>query len=96
MNHKPNNPNSPKNQDRKSSEASEFETRRTQILDKIATYCQQSNRPSDAVELLAVSKGHSYDKIKALVSLGQSRFGENYLQEMEEKAKLLAGEPAYR
>ena len=40
-------------------------------------------------KLLAVSKYQSIEKIKFLYSLGQKSFGENYLQELEEKAKIL-------
>jgi len=41
------------------------------------------------VTLLAVSKGRSADKIRALYATGQTAFGENYLQEALEKQKLL-------
>lgn len=41
----------------------------------------------DKVILLAVSKYQSLDKIKYLSELGQKDFGENYLQELELKAK---------
>lgn len=39
--------------------------------------------------LLAVSKYQSIDKIKYLASLGQKDFGENYFQELEQKAQEL-------
>ncbi|MGQ4004551.1 YggS family pyridoxal phosphate-dependent enzyme [Francisellaceae bacterium CB300] len=45
----------------------------------------QSNL-SDKTKLLAVSKYQSIEKIKYLASLGQDNFGENYLQELEQKA----------
>ena len=45
----------------------------------------QSNL-SDKAKLLAVSKYQSIEKIKYLASLGQDNFGENYLQELEQKA----------
>ena len=45
----------------------------------------QSNL-SDKTKLLAVSKYQSIEKIKHLASLGQDNFGENYLQELEQKA----------
>ncbi|MFT4693850.1 MAG: pyridoxal phosphate enzyme (YggS family) [Francisella sp.] len=41
---------------------------------------------SDKAKLLAVSKYQSIEKIKYLASLGQIDFGENYLQELEQKA----------
>lgn len=39
----------------------------------------------DKIKLLAVSKYQSLEKIKYLASLGQNDFGENYLQELEQK-----------
>ena len=41
---------------------------------------------SGRAKLLAVSKYQSIEKIKYLASLGQNDFGENYLQELEQKA----------
>ena len=41
---------------------------------------------SGKTKLLAVSKYQSIEKIKYLASLGQDNFGENYLQELEQKA----------
>ncbi|MCF6263107.1 MAG: YggS family pyridoxal phosphate-dependent enzyme [Xanthomonadales bacterium] len=40
-----------------------------------------ANRPAGAVRLLAVSKKQSANKIRTLHSLGQTAFGESYLQE---------------
>ena len=50
------------------------------IQQDICYYAQQSQRDSDAVLLLAVSKTHSVDKIKCAYEQGQRQFGENYLQ----------------
>jgi pyridoxal phosphate enzyme (YggS family) len=44
---------------------------------------------ADKARLLAVSKYQSIEKIKYLASLGQLDFGENYFQELEEKARQL-------
>ena len=44
----------------------------------------------DSVHLLAVSKYHSVDKIKALYALGQTEFGENYVSEAQDKIVALA------
>jgi pyridoxal phosphate enzyme (YggS family) len=41
---------------------------------------------SGRAKLLAISKYQSIEKIKYLASLGQNDFGENYLQELEQKA----------
>lgn len=45
----------------------------------------QSAQRNDQLKLLAVSKYHSLDKIKALHHLGQNDFGENYVSEAQEK-----------
>lgn len=42
--------------------------------------------------LIAVSKGQPIAKIKEAILEGQNDFGENYAQELEEKAQVLAGE----
>lgn len=62
---------------------------RQQILTRIANACTQSARQSDAVQLLAVSKTHSAESIRALYAVGQQAFGENYLQEARAKQQLL-------
>ncbi|MCU7812598.1 MAG: YggS family pyridoxal phosphate-dependent enzyme, partial [Candidatus Thiodiazotropha sp. (ex Notomyrtea botanica)] len=49
-------------------------------------------RKSDT-HLLAVSKTRTADEIRALAMLGQFRFGENYLQEAEEKIEQLRDLP---
>ncbi len=40
--------------------------------------------------LIAVSKGQSTEKIRALYAAGQREFGENYVPELEAKAKVLS------
>ena len=55
---------------------------------KKAYYEVMSNLSSKA-KLLAVSKYQSIEKIMYLGSLGQNDFGENYLQELEQKASKL-------
>lgn len=47
-------------------------------------------RPAGSVKLLAVSKRHSSDSIREAAAWGQRDFGENYLQEAEEKIGELA------
>tara|TARA_Y100000590_G_C15743241_1_gene1021066 strand:+ start:3198 stop:3851 length:654 start_codon:yes stop_codon:yes gene_type:complete len=41
----------------------------------------------DRVQLIAVSKKHSFDKIRQIAQYGQKDFGENYPQELIKKAK---------
>ena len=48
------------------------------------------NRPVGSVRLLAVSKRHSEAKIREAVTAGLKEFGENFLQEAEEKITELA------
>ena len=48
------------------------------------------NAYKNKVELLAVSKKHSVEKIKAVYALGQKAFGESYAQEAIEKIKQLS------
>jgi pyridoxal phosphate enzyme (YggS family) len=49
-------------------------------------------REPGSVQLLAVSKTHPADDIRAAMAAGQRRFGESYLQEAVEKIDLLVDE----
>ncbi|MBX3289162.1 MAG: YggS family pyridoxal phosphate-dependent enzyme [Acidobacteria bacterium] len=55
------------------------------VLDKIADASARSGRPSDDVKLVAVSKTHTPDTISKAVRAGILIFGENKVQEAEEK-----------
>lgn len=57
---------------------------------EITHSCTAANRPSEEVQLLAVSKRHSVDAIRDAYAVGQRMFGENYVQEMLEKSQQLA------
>ncbi len=59
------------------------------VRSRIAAACQACGRPMEAVELLAVTKTHSSERIRALYECGLRRFGENYTQEMLAKANEL-------
>jgi PLP dependent protein len=61
-----------------------------QVLSRIATAESKSQASAHPVTLLAVSKTHSTNKINELYQLGQRHFGENYLQEAEQKIADLA------
>lgn len=52
---------------------------------RIAQACIASNRQSDSVKLMAVSKTKPVEMIRTLIEAGQTHFGENYLQEAEAK-----------
>ena len=58
---------------------------------RIATACEKAGRPPSEIRLLAVSKKHTADRIRRLRELGQSAFGENYVQEALQKIGQLAG-----
>ncbi len=62
-------------------------------LDHLLTRIRQAEsaagRPNGSVRLLAVSKTRNADEIRALAGLGQRCFGENYLQEAEQKIQQL-------
>lgn len=59
------------------------------IHQEIVTLEQQFARAPHSVQLLAVSKNQSPDKIRAAIAAGQFAFGENYLQEALLKMKEL-------
>jgi len=62
----------------------------TQIQHNISEYCEKYQRKPGDVQLLAVSKTKSAEEIRSAYNVGQSCFGENYLQEALQKIKLLA------
>lgn len=57
---------------------------------EIAQYSERYHRPAHSVRLLAVSKRHPADTIREAYDCGQRAFGENYAQEMLEKAEELS------
>ena len=60
-----------------------------EIKERIGAAAQKSGRNPQAICLVAVSKGQNIEKIQQAVALGQIDFGENYAQELLEKAPLL-------
>ena len=48
---------------------------------RVASACTKAGRDPAEIAILAVSKKHRADRIAALYQLGQSSFGENYVQE---------------
>lgn len=61
------------------------------IRARIADACARSGREPGSVTLLPVSKTFGADAVRQAMALGLSRFGENKVQEMCEKAGQLAG-----
>jgi len=55
------------------------------VHDRIAAACERSDRDPRSVKLVAVSKTHSADTVKAAAELGQTLFGESKIQEAKLK-----------
>jgi pyridoxal phosphate enzyme (YggS family) len=62
----------------------------------LADACRSSGRSVEAVRLVAVSKRHGPEAIRAAYAAGQRDFGENYVQELVDKARALADLPELR
>jgi hypothetical protein len=58
------------------------------IQQRIAAACARTGRAADSVTLLAVSKSHPPETIRAAVDSGQLLFGENKIQEAKAKIPL--------
>ncbi|MGB0732669.1 MAG: YggS family pyridoxal phosphate-dependent enzyme [Pontibacterium sp.] len=68
----------------------DFAQNLSSIRYKIQDACQAAGRPSSHVNLLAVSKTKPAEQVRAVAALGQTHFGENYLQEALDKQAALA------
>ncbi|HEX4355185.1 MAG TPA: YggS family pyridoxal phosphate-dependent enzyme, partial [Polyangiales bacterium] len=60
---------------------------------RIAAACARVDRSPADVELLAVSKFHEPSAIRRAYEAGQRAFGENYVQELADKAQVLSDLP---
>jgi pyridoxal phosphate enzyme (YggS family) len=60
-----------------------------QIRDQIAQACRLANRPESEVALMAVSKVHPVEALLEAYAAGQRLFGENRVQEFQEKSSSL-------
>lgn len=69
-------------------------SRLKQVVDKVASTCAENNRSSTEVTLVAVSKTKPQELIKEAWQAGARHFGENYAQEMADKAAQLSLEGA--
>lgn len=56
------------------------------MRDRIENACGRCSRDPGEITLVAVSKGHSAESVRAVADLGVTDFGENYLAELAEKA----------
>ena len=61
------------------------------IQQRIRVACERTGRAPDSVTLLAVSKTHSPETIRAAADCGQLLFGENKIQEAKAKIPLCPG-----
>jgi pyridoxal phosphate enzyme (YggS family) len=62
---------------------------------RIEQTCQKCGRRSEDVQLVAVSKTFSVEAIQEAVDTGHIDFGENYVQELQEKRQVLAKYPLH-
>jgi len=62
-----------------------------QVQQRIARAAADAGRPADAVRLIAVSKTVPAEAVRAAFAAGARAFGENYVQELVEKADSLSG-----
>jgi PLP dependent protein len=63
------------------------------IREQMAAACRRANRPESEVALMAVSKMHSAEAILEAHAAGLRLFGENRVQEFQEKSPLVAHLP---
>jgi len=69
---------------------SEVPSRLAQVRESIAAAARRSGRAPESVRLVAVSKTKPATAIREAYAAGQRDFGENYVQELAEKAEALA------
>jgi PLP dependent protein len=72
---------------------SEIAARLAEVRGRIRAACARVSRPAADVTLVAVSKTHPVSAIREAYAAGQRVFGENYVQELTEKAEALAELP---
>jgi len=66
------------------------------VEERIRAACERAGRPRDEVELVAVSKLQPSSRIREAYTAGQRVFGENYAQELRDKAEELSSLPGLR
>ncbi|MBX9296310.1 YggS family pyridoxal phosphate-dependent enzyme [Chromobacterium vaccinii] len=66
-------------------------SRLQQVRLRLDAACAAAGRPPGAATLLAVSKTFPADDLRAAYDCGQRAFGENYVQELQQKCEALAG-----
>jgi len=66
------------------------------VLDRVRAAAARSGRPERSVEVVAVSKLQPPEAIRAAYAAGARAFGENYAQELRDKAAALSDLPGIR
>src|SRR6266403_3541447 len=69
---------------------SNLQERTAAVRERIASAAKRAGRTADDITLIAVSKTHSAEAIRAAFELGVRHFGENRVQEWEGKRTVLA------
>ena len=69
--------------------------RLAQVRARVAAAEQAAGRPAGSVTLVAASKTRSAEEVRAALALGQRDFGENYAQELRDKADALGPAPVW-
>jgi hypothetical protein len=65
--------------------ASDIAANLADVRGRVATSAEAAGRASQSVMLIAVSKGHPADAVRAAIDVGQRTFGENRVQEAKAK-----------
>lgn len=73
--------------------SSRIEDRYGEIRDRLESACRSAGRPASDVTLVAVSKRQPSELIEALLSAGQTEFGENLIQEWLRKVETFKDAP---
>ena len=68
---------------------SQIQQRYQAVCERITQAALQAGRPATQVQLLAVSKTFAAEQVREVAALGQSDFGENYVQEGVDKIAAL-------
>ena len=66
------------------------------VRERVERACDRAGRDPSSVELVAVSKAHPEESVRAAYDVGLRVFGENYAQELAEKAEALCDLPELR
>src|ERR1700716_3663192 len=65
--------------------ASDIAANLTDVRERINKAAEAAGRTADSVNLIAVSKGHAVEGVRAALAAGQRSFGENRVQEAKGK-----------